>query len=111
MLMAGKNPMWVARQMGHTDWSLTPKRYARWIPGHVRRWQQSCGRLVTVDTFGSDADLIKQAQDGDVKSQYALGFRYAVPDYYSEAAKWFRKAADQGHAHSRFSRFREAVLG
>jgi hypothetical protein len=23
--------MWVAKQMGHTDWSLTAKRYGRWI--------------------------------------------------------------------------------
>jgi hypothetical protein len=33
--MAGENPMWVAKQMGHTDWSLTAKRYARWIPGDM----------------------------------------------------------------------------
>lgn len=30
MLMAGEHVMWVAKQMGHTDWSLTAKRYARW---------------------------------------------------------------------------------
>src|SRR5262245_65741624 len=34
-LMAGESPMWVARQMGHTDWSLTAKRYARWIPSDM----------------------------------------------------------------------------
>ena len=40
--------MWVAKQMGHTDWSLTAKRYARWIPSDmpdagnkaVERWSQ-----------------------------------------------------------------------
>jgi len=31
MLMAGEHVMWVAKQMGHTDWSLTSKRYSRWI--------------------------------------------------------------------------------
>ena len=31
MLMAGEHVMWVAKQMGHTDWSLTAKRYSRWI--------------------------------------------------------------------------------
>jgi integrase len=49
MLMAGENPMWVAKQMGHTDWSLTAKRYARWIPSDmpdagskaVERWSTS----------------------------------------------------------------------
>jgi hypothetical protein len=34
-LMAGESPMWVAKQMGHTDWSLTAKRYARWIPSDM----------------------------------------------------------------------------
>jgi integrase len=34
-LMAGESPMWVAKQMGHTDWSLTAKRYARWIPSNM----------------------------------------------------------------------------
>jgi integrase len=32
MLMAGENVLWVAQQMGHKDWSLTAKRYSRWIP-------------------------------------------------------------------------------
>src|SRR5688500_4284117 len=31
MLMAGEHVMWVATQMGHTDWSFTAKRYSRWI--------------------------------------------------------------------------------
>jgi len=31
MLIAGEHVMWVAKQMGHTDWSLTAKRYSRWI--------------------------------------------------------------------------------
>jgi integrase len=35
MLMAGENVMWVAQQMGHTDWSLTAKRYSRWIPSDM----------------------------------------------------------------------------
>jgi integrase len=32
MLMADEKVMWVASQMGHKDWSLTAKRYSRWIP-------------------------------------------------------------------------------
>ena len=35
MLVAGENPMWVAKQMGHMDWSLTAKRYSRWIPSDM----------------------------------------------------------------------------
>lgn len=33
MLSAGEPPAWLAGQMGHTDWGLIRKRYARWIPG------------------------------------------------------------------------------
>ena len=32
MLTAGENPMWVAHQMGHSDWGMIRKRYGRWIP-------------------------------------------------------------------------------
>jgi integrase len=31
MLSQGKNPMWVASQMGHTDWGMIRKTYGRWI--------------------------------------------------------------------------------
>lgn len=27
--------MWVARQMGHRDWTITAKKYGRWIPSMV----------------------------------------------------------------------------
>jgi len=32
MLSQGKNPMWVAHQMGHSDWGMIRKVYGRWIP-------------------------------------------------------------------------------
>ncbi|WP_218419968.1 site-specific integrase [Alteromonas lipotrueae] len=31
MLSAGKNPMWVAKQMGHADWGMIRKIYGRWL--------------------------------------------------------------------------------
>lgn len=34
-LSAGEAVMWVAKQMGHRDWTITAKRYARWIPSIV----------------------------------------------------------------------------
>ncbi|WP_238345988.1 tyrosine-type recombinase/integrase [Luteimonas saliphila] len=34
-LSAGENVMWVAKQMGHHDWTITAKKYARWIPSIV----------------------------------------------------------------------------
>lgn len=34
-LSAGEDVMWVARQMGHRDWTITAKKYGRWIPSMV----------------------------------------------------------------------------
>jgi len=31
MLSSGKNPLWVAKQMGHADWGMIRKVYGRWI--------------------------------------------------------------------------------
>ena len=47
------------------------------------------------------ADLRKAADSGDVNAQYGLGLLLedegAAQDY-AQAAKWFRKVAEQGHA-------------
>ena len=32
MLQAGESPLWVAKQIGHTDWSFTARTYSRYIP-------------------------------------------------------------------------------
>ena len=32
MLSAGENPMWVAFQMGHSDWGMIRRRYGRYLP-------------------------------------------------------------------------------
>lgn len=32
MLSAGENPMWVAKQMGHTNTAMLNKHYGRWMP-------------------------------------------------------------------------------
>jgi len=32
MLTAGENPAWIASQMGHADWGMIRKTYARWMP-------------------------------------------------------------------------------
>jgi len=32
MLSAGENPMWVAQQMGHSDWAMIRRVYGRWMP-------------------------------------------------------------------------------
>jgi integrase len=30
-LSSGENIMWVAKQMGHKDWTVTARKYARWM--------------------------------------------------------------------------------
>jgi len=32
MLSAGEHPMWVSRQMGHSDWTMIARVYGRWMP-------------------------------------------------------------------------------
>ena len=32
MLSAGEHPMWVAKQMGHSDWTMIAKVYGKWMP-------------------------------------------------------------------------------
>ena len=34
-LSAGENVMWVAKQMGHKDWTVTARKYARFIPSII----------------------------------------------------------------------------
>lgn len=35
LLSAGEPVMWVAQQLGHHDWTVTARTYARWIPSAV----------------------------------------------------------------------------
>ena len=30
--LAGEHPMWVARQMGHVNWSMISRVYGKWMP-------------------------------------------------------------------------------
>ncbi|WP_372700478.1 hypothetical protein [Castellaniella sp.] len=32
MLSAGEHPMWVARQMGHSNWAMIIRVYGKWMP-------------------------------------------------------------------------------
>jgi TPR repeat protein len=48
-------------------------------------------------------DCLKNAEAGDAESQYTIGIQYEHGNFdfsqdYIEAAKWYRKAAEQGHA-------------
>ena len=51
--------------------------------------------------------LIIAAEQGDVDAQNKLGVMYyrgeGVPQDYSHAVSWFRKAAEQGHAVAQYN--------
>lgn len=32
MLSADEHPMWVAKQMGHADWTMIARTYGKWMP-------------------------------------------------------------------------------
>ena len=53
------------------------------------------------------AELRSDAEQGDAKAQYSLGFLYSkgqgVPQDYVEARKWFLTATEQGHAEAQFN--------
>ena len=56
-------------------------------------------------------ELRRRAEQGDAESQAVLGSTYfgayydgkAVRQDYAEASKWYRKAAEQGHAFAQFT--------
>lgn len=50
MLSAGESPMWVAQQMGHSDWTMIARVYGRWIPEAAPDAGQKA-----VEIFGSNA--------------------------------------------------------
>ena len=55
-----------------------------------------------------EPEILRRAKAGDVKAQAGVGFLYGdglgkqFPINHVEAAKWWRKAAEQGHGHSSF---------
>jgi integrase len=66
LLSAGENPLYVAQQMGHSDWSMVVKVYGRWIPSGAA---QPGGALVTAanrtdwERFGLDESSSRRAPD------------------------------------------------
>jgi hypothetical protein len=66
--------------------------------------QTSCDNRRNFATQTSVDDLRKAAEKGDHEAQFNLGERYdygeGVPQNDAEAAGWYRKAAEKGHAAS-----------
>src|ERR1700738_3234751 len=74
---------------------------------NVAQGQASAGPIRSVGTDEADpSSLKKEAQSGDVKAEYLLGWSYmggtGVSQDYQEAAKWYGEAAAQGSADAEF---------
>src|SRR5438309_10370783 len=74
---------------------------------NVSQAQATTGSMLSEKTDQADlSSLKKNAESGDVKAEYLLGWSYMngtqVPQDYTEAAKWYRKAAAQGSADAEF---------
>lgn len=68
------------------------------------------GHRITLAENASVQTVINQAEQGDIAAQYDLGSRYMWGDAhsgvqrdFSQAAIWFKKAADQGYSGAQLS--------
>jgi putative methionine-R-sulfoxide reductase with GAF domain len=86
---------WV-RPAGVRQTAASPPRPA--VPSKPAPAAPSAKTLAEASTWD---DLHQLAEQGDPYAQFALGARYAtgeeVKQDYSEAVRWFTRAADQGH--------------
>ena len=77
MLMAGEHVMWVAKQMGHTDWSLTAKRYSRWITSDMPDAGQKAVRLWSQLGHNTAVSDSKESGEGGIRTP-GTGFASAT---------------------------------
>ncbi|MCX6631984.1 MAG: tetratricopeptide repeat protein, partial [Candidatus Solibacter sp.] len=63
--------------------------------------------LLAPAAVGQDKALLDRAEKGDAAAQDGLGHIYSqgqgVPQDFTKAVRWWRKAADQGHADAQFN--------
>ena len=62
MLSAGEHPMWVAKQMGHTDWTMIARVYGRWMPSADMDAGSKAEILWADKNFGEQKELLKRPQ-------------------------------------------------
>jgi hypothetical protein len=85
---------------------LAPTIESKWNGSSVPQ-QVASSKITRISGMKSRAeattleDLRSLARQGETTAQFTLGARYAtgdeVPQSYSEAVRWFSKAAEQGH--------------
>jgi integrase len=60
MLSAGEHPMWVAKQMGHSDWTMIARVYGRWMPAADVTAGTKAETLWSPDRSSEKQSIIKQ---------------------------------------------------
>lgn len=66
-----------------------------------------CGSIAAfADSFN---ETLRKAQRGNADAQTELGIMYAENGNYSDAARWFTKAAEQGHSMTRWRTHRRKM--
>lgn len=58
MLSAGANPMWVAKQLGHSDWGMIRKVYGRWLPQGDSELDRMAAKLGQKSDSSTDSQTI-----------------------------------------------------
>ena len=48
-------------------------------------------------------DIVRKAEEGNIDAQYNLAEKFYYESNYQEAAKWYRKAAEQGYIEAEYS--------
>jgi TPR repeat protein len=79
------------------------------IQGRFFRGILSAAAILAVMSCSSPSsekdNVFRRAEKGDAKAQFVLGLKYdtgtGVRQDYAEAAKWYRKAKDQGVADAK----------
>lgn len=63
MLSAGEHPMWVAQQMGHSDWTMIARVYGRWMPSDQSQAGDKA-ELMWLPKSDNDDDSVRESNAG-----------------------------------------------
>ncbi|MGH9168431.1 MAG: site-specific integrase, partial [Acidimicrobiia bacterium] len=64
MLSAGEDPTYIAAQMGHRDWAMIRRVYARWMPGVRADAGSRGGAALAAALGGSGSGSLGSLQNG-----------------------------------------------
>ena len=111
MSMNGRN-----QRQGRGEWrlrhplmalGLVALVFASGLPAHAQSLRQGVSAFQRQDYVAASRVFISLAERGNAPSQTYLGFLFetgrGVPQNYTEAAMWYRRAAEQGDSRAQYS--------